>query len=304
MKINPENNPFIRWRRAHPHGSVDRETNIRIEQWVRVDDDMFDLFDMYDDQIEPWLTGASRQEPDIVAFIARYGYARIVTGDWTDLPIDIPESELEDWKKNSGLATSIDELRHYQAGVAGCIPEMLHGNTARVITLINKQLEASYAELADLANRPVADFTPENFPSEDIGEEHVDVEYKELTRIVDLYEKLNCFELGIEELRMFMITEDVPEFHLPNKGFYDALVSISSHRLLTALKNAEPKLRAVLRMWSQTKRAVDLGKPFYGPDETEPASFWWRHFKAHNGNKRGNGRSGGPNGHRRPRQGR
>lgn len=96
MATKPENNPFVRWRKAHPQHSVDHDTNVAINRWLRVNDELLDLFEQYDEVIEPWLNGTSSKEPDLVAFIAGYGYTRATTGNWSRLPIDIPDNELDD----------------------------------------------------------------------------------------------------------------------------------------------------------------------------------------------------------------
>lgn len=275
--MNDSTNPYVRWRDQHPHRSVSAETNARIWQWQRVTSELLALFDLFDDEIEPWLKGRKLPEPNLVALIAGYGYTRIVTGNWTSLPIDIPESELQDWDDNSGLLVTIEQLRDYQAGVASYIPTMLHSREKEVLALIDTQLNRLYDELETLVAKPIDDFTPTQWPDEMIGEEDVDQEVKELDRIFDLYEQLWCFEHGIEELRMLMITEDNPEFHLPSEAFYNALKSIDSHKLVETLHRAEPKLKQVLRLWSQVTMSY-TGKPYHRPYEpSAPAEFWWRH---------------------------
>lgn len=278
--MNDKNsNPFVTWRKQHPHHSVDHETNIRIYQWQRVMDELLGLFEMFDTDIEPWIQGRKLPEPDFVAFVAGYGYTRTVTGNWKTLPIDIPEDQLEAWRENSGLVVTIDELRDWQAGVAGIIPTVLHARQAEFVALVTKQLTKLYDELGSLADKPLADFEPTQWPEEALGDEVIDQEVKELDRIFDLYEELWCFEQGIEELRMFMITENSREFHLPSKKFYEALKSINSQKLLETLHAAEPKLRQILKLWSDTTMSY-TGKPYHRPhDENALAAFWWRHQK-------------------------
>jgi hypothetical protein len=273
------NNPFVSWRLQHPVKTLNAETEIRIQQWVQVNHKLLELFDQFDDIIEPWLKGNSSIEPDLVAFIAGYGYSRTVTGDWKDLPIDIPESELTNWEENSGLFVTIEQLRDYEAGVAGSIPEILHTHANEVMGLIKKQLEDAYRQLELLVSKPTTDFSPTQWSDEDADDESAEWEVEDLDKIFDLYEKLWCFEQGIEEIRMFMITEDNPEFHLPNRGFYEVLKSIDSHTLLSNLAKAEPKMREILKLWSGTIMQYS-GKPYHRPyDEIAPEIFWWRHKK-------------------------
>lgn len=173
----------------------------------------------------------------------------------------------------------MDQLREYQAGVAGCVPLMLHTDLPRVIETLNRQLSAHYTELRQLAAQPTVSFAPTQWPVEAIGDDVIDAEDEKLDRIFSLFEKLYCFELGIEELRVFMISEDDPEFHVPSTAFYDALISISSHTLLATLDAAEPKLRAIIvKLWSETTMEY-TGQPYYRQRSDAPDSFWWRHHK-------------------------
>lgn len=278
MSTNPEKNPFVRWRNEQSSRSLDKETENMVQRWVSVNRSLSRAFDLYDDEIEPWIENKTTKAPDLVEYVALYGYTRIASGNWTELPILVSDDAAEDWRRNSGLFATIGQLREDQAGIAGCLPLMLHADLPRVMRTLNEQLEAHYAELRQLAAKPVGDFTPTQWPEEAIGDEVIDIEGKKLRRIFELYEKLYCFELGIEEIRVFMITEDAPEVHLPSVEFYDALVSISSHRLLTTLDAAEPKMRAILKLWSETTMEY-TGEPYYRERETAPDSFWWRHFK-------------------------
>jgi hypothetical protein len=272
-------NPFVAWRSRHPAGTLDAQTDVRIHQWVRVNHELLDLFDQFDYSIEPWLKGREKPEPHLVTFIAGYGYSRTVTGDWKQLPIDIPEAQVADWQENSGLISTIEQLHGYQAAVAGSVAEILHEKRDGVVRLVQDQLKKLYDELSILVVKPLDTFTPTQWPQEMVGEEETNVEVKELDRIFDIYERLWCFEQGIEELRMLMITEDNPRFHVPNRDFYDALMSIDSQELLKRLDRAEPKLREILKFWSTTIMKYS-GKPYHRPfDANAPEVFWWRHYK-------------------------
>lgn len=274
---DPQTNPFVRWQLEHPRQENDRATNIRISQWVRVNHEFFALFDIADDVIIPWSEGRTSTEPDFVAYIAGYGYSRLVTGDWQDLPINIPASEYDDWEENSGMVYTLEKLRAYQAGVASAIPQALYRRTDDVVKLINEQLTKRYDELRTLAAQSLDSFSPTQWSDDELYEDEAGHEIKQLDRIFDLYEELWCFEQGIEELRMLMISEDDAEFRLPNSGFYAALVSIDSHELLATLKAAEPKLKAILTLWAKTTMTYS-GKPYHRPyDEAAPGAFWWRH---------------------------
>jgi hypothetical protein len=275
------NNPFVLWRAEHPASSLDAQTEVRIQQWIRVNRELLELFDQFDDAIEPWLEGRTTNEPDLVSFIAGYGYSRLVAGNWTSLPIDIPESEQTRWNKDAGLIASITELNDWQAGVSGSVADILHANTFGAIALIHAQLTQLQCELAGLVAKPLAEFAPTQWPDEMIGEEEVTWEIKDLDRIFNLYEQLICFVQGIEELRKIMITEYDEDLHLPNQEFYDALLSINSHELLETLQRAEPKLKQILKLWDDTTMSYS-GKPYHRPyDKNAPAEFWWRHRVQH-----------------------
>ena len=286
--------PFGDWRDQHPHASLSRETNQRISQWLEVSHAMLNAFDQFEDEIEPWLKGKSKDEPDLVEFISRYGFIIEVTGNWTELPIDIPENEVEHWDKHSSLVVTMEQLEDWRAAVSGSAIQMLQINTELTISTIKKQLHARYEALAEQALRPLRDFTPKQWS--DIGwlEDGAVEERRQLDVIFKLFESLHCFEQGIEMLRMITITEDDPDFDLPNKAFYEALVSIDSQTLMEALHLAEPKLKEILALWSTTVMQYH-GSVFYQEDENAPDTFWWRHWKQAAGRKSPSKRSGSQN---------
>ncbi len=288
-------NPFVEWRREHNNLTLDSETETHVQQWVTVNRELFALFRHYDNVIEPWLKKPnSLPEPNLVHFIAGYGYSRTVTGNWKVMPIEIPEGEFKDWDENSGLFVTLEQLHDYQAGVAGSVAEMLGANLKAVVKLITKQLDERYAELEQLVAAPLTSFAPTQWTEEEEWDEDALREIPRLDRIFDLYEELWCFEQGIEELRMLMITEDDEEFRLPNNAFYDALLSIDSHKLVVNLERAEPRLREVLKLWSETTMHYS-GRPYHRPyDQNAPEVFWWRHRQA--------ARSSRQNGQRPPRR--
>jgi len=299
--MNNSNNPFVSWRSQHPSNTLDAQTEIRIQQWVRVSHDLLGLFDQFDSDIEPWMKGRKSPTPDLVGFIAGYGYSRTVAGDWVDLPIEIPASDVEDWEHNSSLVGSLEQLHDYQAGVAGSVAEILHVRSKEFVALVNKQLTTLYDELDVLVARSIADFRPTQWSQDDIGDQEAGQEIDELDRIFDVYEKLWSFEQGLEELRMLMITEDDPEFHLPSQAFYDVLKSIDSQKLLANLDHAEPKLKDVLKLWANTRMSYS-GMPYHRPfDDNAPDVFWWRHSKPRQPQRpAANNRK--PQGNRRPQQ--
>ena len=275
--MNTTKSPYVAWRLQHPDATLEPSTLVRINQWVDISHSLNGLLRSYYDSIEPWLEGKTNRSPDLVSFIAGYGRSVAVIGDWKDLPIAIPDSELENWRENTSLAVTLEELREWQAGIAGIVPEVLHLQLEKSIKLIRAQLKKRYTELEELTQRPIESFAPTQWHEDMVGEEELGQEVQELDRIFDLYEELWCFQQGIEPLRMIMITEDDPEFHLPSQTFYDALLSIDSHELLSNLRDAEPKLKQVLKMWSETIMTYS-GEPYHRPyDPLAPKEFWWRH---------------------------
>jgi hypothetical protein len=276
-----ETNPYLRWRREHPVGTLDPEVEILIRQWQAVTWRDFECFAMFDDVIDPWLKGQKSPLPDLVEYITGYGYSRIVTGRWKKLPIDIPSEDLADWDKNSSLAATIEQLGDYEGGVAGGILEMLHADQDKVLTLVKLQLAELYEELAILTTQPIAEFTPTQWEYEDLGMDYTGWEIEELDRIFVIYEKLFCFQRGLKDSKWLMLHDDNPDFHLPNQGFYDALNSIDADELHTNLSKAEPRLREILDFWAHTI-IKHTGKPYHRPydrDGAAPKEFWWRHKK-------------------------
>lgn len=293
-------NPFVSWRTQHPSTALDAGTEKLIQQWVRVNHDLLALFDTFDDNIEPWLKRRKSPEPDLVAFIAGYGYSRTVTGDWNAMPIEIPEGELANWDSNTGLFVTIEQLHDYQAGVAGSVAEILHAGAKEFVALVNEQLTKLYDELDVLVARSIDDFRPSQWSQDEIGDQESGREIDKLDRIFDVYEELWCFEQGIEEIRMLMITEDDLDFHLPSQAFYDALKSIDSQKLLSTLEHAKPKLNVVLKLWANTRMSYS-GKPYHRPgDRNAPDVFWWRHSKVREERPPANNRK--PQGNHRPQQ--
>lgn len=285
MSIDKQQTPFMKWRNANPHQSVSSETNLLIEQWFDALACVRSCVNIYYDTAEAWLTDQSKPEPDLVKFVANYGYTMTVTGNWKKMPIVIPDEELPEWEAIEWMPPTINSLRAYQASVPGIMTEMLGKNTKAVIELLNKQLSARYAELAELSNMPIEHFTPVQWDEEQVFEDEAMHELDDIGRIFNIYEELECFESGIELLRMLMITEDEPEFNLPNVGYYEALVSINSAHLAQAQGAAKPKLEAIIKYWLKQKMEYSGGKPFYQDLDRAPDRFWWRHWvRDHKGN--------------------
>jgi len=64
--------------------------NIAIDRWLRVNDILLDLFEQYDEAVEPWLSGTTAKMPDLVGYIAGYGYTCAATDDWSRLLLISP----------------------------------------------------------------------------------------------------------------------------------------------------------------------------------------------------------------------
>lgn len=270
--------PFGKWRKQHPLESIDDATNIKIDQWFNVSDVADNLIDDSYETVDPWLERKTTDEPNFVKFFAGWGYIRAITGDWKSVPIDIPPSELDEWKSNGGLPATIDDIRGDEAQLVWIIADALNRRFDDTIALIKNQLDALLSELAELSSKPLDSFTPTQWDADSSEVYWADDERKELDRIFSLYETIWCFEQGLEGLRMLVVTEVDPEIGVPSQKFFDGLMTINSHKVMVTLKDAEPKMKEILKLWSQTIMAYS-NKPYYVQRDWEPEAFWWRHWK-------------------------
>jgi hypothetical protein len=285
---------FERWRSENPHYKVAEETNLLIDQWVDACLVLGRSLDIYYDVGEYWEKDHSKPAPDMVKLVANYGYSRIMTGNWTRMPISIPTAELPEWEKTGSLPPTIDGIRTYQAEIAGLFMEMLDTNPEVIVALIKQQLEERYDHLKQLAAQPLEAFTPVQWSEEAANEEEWFREAERLDEVFVIYEELWCFESGIEELRMLTITEEDERFSLPNTGYFDLLVSLNSPHLMRVLADAEPVLKKVLRHLASQKMAYNDGRPYLADKKAAPEAFWWRHWIAQQSQGRGSGAGKAP----------
>lgn len=280
MMNNRTKTAFERWRSENPHYKVAEETNLLVHQWVNACLVLGHSLDIYYDVGEYWEKDRSKPAPDMVKLVANYGYSRITTGNWTRMPITIPAAELPEWEKAGSLPPTIDGIRSYQAKIAGLFMEMLDTNPEAIVTLIKQQLEERYNRLKRLTAQPLEVFTPIQWSEEAANEEEWFREAEKLDEVFVAYEELWCFESGIEELRMFTITEEDERFSLPNTGYFDLLVSLDSPHLMRVLADAEPMLKKVLRYLASQKMTYNDGRPYLADEKAAPEAFWWRHWMA------------------------
>lgn len=271
---------FERWRSENPHYKVAEETNILIHQWVEACLVLGRSLDIYYDTGEYWLKDHAKPVPDMVKLVANYGYSRIITGNWTRMPIDIPADELPEWEKAGSLPPTLEGVRSYQAEIAGTFMEMLNDDAEAVVKLIKQQLEERYDQLRRLAAQPLEAFTPRQWSEEAANEEEWFREAEKLDQLFVEYEELWCFESGIEELRMLTITEEDERFLLPNPTYFDLLVSLDGPRLMRELASTEPVLKKVLRHLANQRMSYDDGQTYLADDKAAPDAFWWRHWIA------------------------
>lgn len=267
------------WLKNHPRESMSREEAVLMDQWLNVSIELMEASEYVDTNVLPWIKNQQQDAPDVLRLFASYGRTRIVVGDWKETPIAVPEEHQKVWQKELGLLTPLSEIYAWQAGIAAGVAEAMFVNTALFCETVTRQVDACIGEIEHLSATPIEAFRPTDWsdlPYEHDYEAEADAQ-DSLERIFDLVEKLLCFEHGLEEIRMLMITQTNPKFHVPNVGFYNALCAIDSHAILMAIAHAEPKMRQVLKLWSETIMP-GTGKPYHRPyDDSAPEQFWWRH---------------------------
>lgn len=216
--------------------------------------------------------------PDLVEYVAQYGYARLLVHDWDEFPIEVPPSETELWRE-WGLGATFQEFYNINiAGLAGGFMKLAVQDPAFTASTIETQLHAKYARMAELANKPLEWFTPGEFTEEQRAEDEDSTDEARVRELFDLFEQLTCFSYAMPKLTTFSLTEESVKFGLPNRDLYNALEKIDLNQLYGELAQTEDKLRPVLRFLAQQKHLVNL--------DTAPEGFWWRHWRIGNGQSR------------------
>jgi len=274
------------WLEQH---KVNRHTLMLIDRWNKAIDEPEEAL-MIEERFDEWLTHRSGPSPDLVACIARYGHTRLLLQDWK-LPIEVPEDEYDQWRAETYHMTLTD-FQERLAGVAGGFLELTGRNPQLSLQILQDQLAEKLMELDQLVNLPLDRYTPQ-FTEEALTAryaaqgfegrtlelavaEHLDdsddmSEQAVLDRPFARRQELECFEWGMEKIRLFALSEQMPELRLPNPELHAALMQIDLNDLLRRLNEVDQKLSGIWRYLA--KRNYYLNVPY------EPEVFWWRHWK-------------------------
>src|SRR6266487_635050 len=159
----------------------------------------------YTHDLEHWLAdAASGYEPNPVGAIAEYGYSRLITKGWKDVPIQIPESEREEWPF---LRKTFDDLRAFQLSAAGEFLAIAGKDPKRIGELLVQQVDERVAKMQEAANRPLTFYQPMSWDPHDewdieaIQEGDYAHEFHKFDLPFALREELECFAYGMEHLR-------------------------------------------------------------------------------------------------------
>jgi len=219
-----------------------------------------------------WRGDSSIPMPDLVECVSLYGYARLLIQGWEEFPIEVPPADVELWRE-WGLGASLFEFRERNiGGVAGGFLELAGRDPSFAANTLQQQLSEKYARLAELANKPLEWYTPQEFTEDEIAEMEDDFDNERLVEPFKLYQELLCFSYGFPFLRMFCITEKNPDVNLPNLELYNALEAADMNFLQKQLDDNEGKLRAIRRYLAEQNHSINI--------DTAPETFWWRHWKS------------------------
>lgn len=232
-------------------------------------DQAYDISEVW----EAHVSDISRPLPDIVAYAAHYGEARLLIYGWKEFPIEVRADEVDAWKEWM-LGTTLREFREINiSSIAGGFMELAAVHPRFTADTIQQQLQQKYARLAELANKPLEWYTPTmSFTQSELDDSEESYEWDRIDEVFALYEQLTCFYHGFPILRGFALTEQEPEFGLPSKKLYDALLEVDLNFLRGQLYDNEDALKNILRF-------LLTCDPYYSRSiVTAPASFWWRHW--------------------------
>lgn len=241
---------------------------------------------------EDWLpTDHSTPPPDLVEWFALYGYINLRLKTW-ELPIKLSAQEKEQWRE-AGYYLTKEDFQNGFASVAGGIAEVAGKDPQLTAKIIRQQLDAKLAELEQLADLPLDQYTPEwqewqirkryaskghkgdaleELVGEDLDDEMHDHELQRFEKPFALRQQLESFEWGMECLRLIVMGENAPELGLPNKDLFRALLRIDANELLAKLGEIDVKLK---RIW-QNLAKYDC---YCVNASYEPKRFWWRHWQ-------------------------
>ena len=204
-----------------------------------------------EEDLEAWHWDRSQQAPDLVACVAWYGLGRLMIQGWTKIPIDIRnKTSLGGERRALGQPwkTGKSVWRQSAGGflqLAAYAPEL-------TVSIIQGQLREKLDRLDELAGLPLAPhidgYTPRQMTDDEILDGDDSWEQDHFDRPFALRQQLECFEWGMEKIRMFAsISERSQEVGLPSRELYDALMEIDLNEVLRRLKIADVKLRTIPR---------------------------------------------------------
>jgi hypothetical protein len=243
-------------------------------------------------EFEDWLpTNRTTPPPDLLDYIATYGYIRLRLQDWK-LPIELSPTEMEQWRA-AGYYVEMNDWYDPVARVAGGFLKLAGQEPRLAASIIQQQLDEKLAELERLADLPLERYTPHAMPKQirqdfiemglkgkeledaiedELAEDGHTFEVREFEKPFTIRQQLDSFEWGMEKFRMFCQSEHEPDLGLPNQQLFDALMQIDLNGLLARLEQIDIKLR---RIWQHLAKndCYDLNA------EHEPEQFWWRHWK-------------------------
>lgn len=241
---------------------------------------------------EDWLN-SNRQivPPDLVEWLATYGYVRLRLKTWR-LPIELTPQEVERWQ-SSGYYVTLDDFYHALARVAGGVAVVAGRDPQLTIQIIQQQLNEKLTELERLASLPLDNYRPKRqewqirkelkdagltgkefeleLEEELLEDDHL-FEVNRFEKPFTLRQQLESFEWGMETLRPIILGETNAKLGLPNKELFDAFMQIDLNALIARLGDIDMKLRKIWR------RLAEYDCYCLNADY-EPKRFWWRHWE-------------------------
>ncbi|WP_369186529.1 hypothetical protein [Streptomyces sp. R08] len=260
-----EDDPLVQWKLRH---SPDERTLLAIDRWLDAAIGPEKALAI-EEEVERWWHDRSLPTPDLVACVAWYGYTRLMLQDWKP-PIDVPSEEQERWREHRYRIT-LEDFQTRLAGAAGGFLELAGRDPRLFINLLNYQIDQYLSALKELSSLTLDQYTPRDLTPEDILDGDDFMEQRRLDWPFVIREKLECFEWGMEKLRVLCITEAAPELQLPNRDLYDALLQIDLNGLLARLHDTDPALKRILTHLAESGYQ-SLDSPI------KPHQFWWRHW--------------------------
>lgn len=260
--------PLTEWRAAnHP----DKQTDILIGRWLKAAIAVEECLEVQV-LLSNWYHDNSVRVPDIVACVSWYGRARLLVQGRRDAPIAIPLEDQDRWR-NRGFHPTFEDFEDRLASVAGGFLLLAGHAPEWLANTINVQLDSKLADLRRAADLPLESYyTIRELTDDDIEDGDDLVQQRRLARAFVIREQLECFEFGMEKVRLFALSEREEELGLPNRKLFDALRRIDLNSLLAELEPIDDRLRVILGHLAK--------QDYYDLDvDMMPERFWWRHWK-------------------------